>query len=358
MALVRNTAPFLAFDDVPRGRLIELGDHPCGYLEILAGSDRAENTEDYFALCVAAHHATVATFVPTDVDSKIRGLLWRETRDRSALGRMLELTIRAGRWSLDGISRRACSIADLGPVSGHNGEWLSIMAGAVGACIRVHDDELAAQAGDAIDAELRRECAAFRQAFETRGLELDVLRLAATLTHNVGDLDQGISFWPKSENYRAMRDRFARLAHENREPYDGTFQLAAKIYRVAMSAEGHRHYPLREPRCLRRSPDFLLPLGPFFDDWGATIAGHPGLTDDERAEVLAALVTGCRKIQGQRGYYRAIAGMATTLGGRIESIVRRMPSAARSDWKDPELRKRVAVPRSSFESMMRKMAVR
>jgi len=31
---------------------------------------------DYFALCLASHFSTVATFVPTDVDSKIRGHCW------------------------------------------------------------------------------------------------------------------------------------------------------------------------------------------------------------------------------------------------------------------------------------------
>jgi hypothetical protein len=151
-----------------------------------------------------------------------------------------------------------------------------------------------------------------------------------------------------------MRQRFGRLAHENREPYESTFQIAARVYRAAMASEGHRHYPLRGPRALRQSPDFLLPLGPFFDDWGTTIGSHSGLTDDDRAEVLAALVTGCRKIPGQRGYYRAIAGMASALGGRIDDIARRMPSTARSDWKDAELRKQVSVQRVSFESMMKK----
>lgn len=34
---------------------------------------------DYFSLCLASHFATVATFVPTDVDSKIRGHCWYRT---------------------------------------------------------------------------------------------------------------------------------------------------------------------------------------------------------------------------------------------------------------------------------------
>ncbi len=73
---------------------------------------------------------------------------------------------------------------------------------------------------------------------------------------------------------------------------------------TGLSAEGHRHYPLRPVKALRRSPATLLPLCPFLDDWGAVVAKL-----EENDEVLAALVTGCQKLKGQQGYYRAIAGM-------------------------------------------------
>src|SRR5438046_876031 len=35
----------------------------------------------YFELCLAAHHATVASFVPTDVDNQIRFRLWHPALD-------------------------------------------------------------------------------------------------------------------------------------------------------------------------------------------------------------------------------------------------------------------------------------
>ncbi len=64
------------------GRLIELGNSSDGFLRMLANWQnilrasltREEQLQDYFALCLACHHATVATFVPTDVDTKIRGI--------------------------------------------------------------------------------------------------------------------------------------------------------------------------------------------------------------------------------------------------------------------------------------------
>lgn len=367
LGLVRNTAPFLidrfAEAPLPAGmRLIDAGGHPLGYLQVLQGAEsisrlsEADQVEDYFAFCVACHHATVATFVPTDVDSKIRGLLWRQTRDREAMRRMFHFTLRAMKWSLSGISKRATELAQVGPVSGHNGEMLSILAGALGSFLRVGDEEYAEKAAAAIHEELEREAAELRFAMRTRGCELDVHRIAASLTHNAGDLDQGISFWQTGERYAAARKRFGRLAHENTTPHEGAYQTAARIYKKAMSAEGHRNYPLRGVKPLRQSPDLLLPLSPFLDDWGAMVARHPSLTMADRAEVLGALLHGCSSIPNQRGYYRAIHGMAGVLENRMEVLVKSLGSKARSDWKTPELRKQISVPRVSFESMMKKLA--
>ncbi|HBY59114.1 MAG TPA: hypothetical protein DEH78_04790, partial [Solibacterales bacterium] len=332
--LVRNAAPFLALPRCePACRLIALD----GYREILSFAEAFDGdselsddqwTEDYFAVCLAAHHASVATFVPTDVDSKIRGLLWGDVqRFPEARERMFRLALRALSWPIDGISRRATELAGVGPVSGHDGERLSVLAGALGSFLKGGETALAEEAGAAIERELAREAAEFRYALATPGAELDLLRLAATLTHNAGDLDQGISFWPKGEAFAAARARFGRLAHENSKPFGGAFQAAAQIYQRAMASEGHRNYPLRAVRALRRSPDFLLPLGPFLDDWGAIIATHPGLALEERAETVAALVAGCRKIPGQRGYYRALAGFMNAFPGSVETVVRLLPTS-------------------------------
>jgi hypothetical protein len=311
-------------------------------------------TEDYFALCLACHYATVATFVPTDVDSKIRGLLWRQARDTDTLRSMFQFAARASLWSTARISKRDTHVPATGSVGGHNGEIVSVLAGALGAFLRIGDDKSAAEAESAIDAELTREAVALRWALEQPGHELDVLRLAATLTHNAGDLDQGISFWPSGERYSVAKARFHRLAHENRLPYGGAFQIAAKLYRDVMASEGHRNYPLRAVRALRQSPDFLLPLSPFLDEWGTVIATHPLLTDSDRAETLGALLDGCRKIPGQHGYFRAIHGMADALGSRMDQIVSMLPASGRSYWKDANLRRTVSINRVSFESSMRK----
>jgi hypothetical protein len=130
----------------------------------------------------------------------------------------------------------------------------------------------------------------------------------------------------------------------------GRFSLAVRVYQhTGLSAEGHRNYPLRAVKALRRSAATLLPLSPFLDEWGGVVAQL-----EESHEVLAALVGGCQKIQGQQGYYRAIAGMRTASPGDFERAAARMPNASQRLLRAAELRKLIDVPRVSFESMMRK----
>lgn len=371
LALVKNTAPFL-FDSavtpdevVPAGsNLMDLGKHPRGFLRILRQAENfhgtptpsTEDRQNYFALCLACHHATVATFVPTDVDSKIRGILWRQNEDQATLRRRFDFVLDAMNWELKGISTRATELSGVGPVSGHNGEMLGVLAGGLGSFLFIGDTEYAEKAAAAIDAELRREVHEFRHVLGMKGQEIELLKISMSLLHNVGDLDQGISFWKHREPFDGFRALFGKLGHENTRPYGGGFVVAGALYKNIMASEGHRHYPLREVKCLRKSSDLLLPLGPFFDDWGAIIGRHPTLDDEERAEILSALLQGCKKIPGQKGYFRAIAGIANATESSFERICKLMPASSRSLAKDPEVKKKISVSKVSFESGMRKQA--
>ena len=311
---------------------------------------------EYFTLCISAHHASVASFVPTDVDSKIRGLLWRRAQSEASVGAMLEATLRWRDWDVPLVSRRYIHVEGLGTHSGHDGERLSVLVGALGRALQLGFAEIAARAAAAIEAELAREAAAFHALAGAPGHEIELLCVAAFLTHNVGDVDQGLSYWPKSDSHREYAQRFGRLAHENTRPFDGAFQRAAALYRVALAPEGHRNYPLRGVKWLRRSHDYLLPTAPFLDDWGESIGRDARVTDGELAELLEALVTGARKLKGQRGYYRAIAGLIAGCGARLDAVAARMRASVRTEFRSSELRKLVSVPRVSFESSMKKLA--
>jgi hypothetical protein len=348
IAQVRSTAPFLAarLPAAESARLIDLGDSPDGFLRVVAswenllrpGLTTDEQLQDYFAFCLACHHATVATFVPTDVDTKIRGIVWRETRDLEALRPMLRFALTSRTWSEDGISVRAVR-----GVSGHNGEQWSAIAAGLGYLLELGDTASADEALAAIEAEIDREQAAFDSVCAQRDAELDLLRLSMTLAHNRGDLTQGMGFWKHTPvTVPVMEHLSAR----------GRFAPAVFIYQhTGLSAEGHRHYPLRPVKVLRQSPATLLPLCPFLDEWGGVVSRL-----EESHEVLAALVLGCQKVQGQQGYYRAIAGMRAASPGAFDRAAARMPNAAQRLLRDAALRKLIDVPRVSFESMMRKRA--
>jgi hypothetical protein len=345
---VRNTAPFLdaRLPATESGRLIELGNSSIGFLRILANWRNAlrsgltceEQLQDYFALCLACHHATVATFVPTDVDTKIRGILWRESRDPEVLRPMLRLALAARAWTEDGISVRSVR-----GVSGHNGEHWSAIAGGLGRLLELGDTAAAEEAQAAIEAEIDREQAVFNEVCAEPDAELDLLRLSMTLAHNRGDLTQGMSFWKTNPDNARLKEHFAAR---------GRFELAVRIYQhTGLSREGHRHYPLRSVKALRRSAATLLPLCPFLDDWGKVVAQL-----EESHEVLAALVIGSRKVQGQQGYYRAIAGMLAASPAAFERASARMPNSTQRLLRSAAMRKLIDVPRVSFESMMRKRA--
>lgn len=367
IALVDNTAPWLERRQVESATLgVLAGSGAHGYLDVLSAA-RARAVEaseealssregllDYFALCLAAHHATVATFVPTDVDTKIRGLLWRRVRDEESMAAFLNVASAFCTWDVPAVSRRFVVVEELGCFSGHDGERLSVLVAALGRAMQLDLREHAEAARSLVAAELEREERAFER-LERRGGdgELDLMRLASIMTHNAGDIDQALSFWPKSEAHREESARLGRLAHENTSPLRGAFARAARIYKATLSPEGHRNYPLRAVRALRASPDFMIEIAPFLDDWGARLASSHYFEDGDRAELVEALVLGCRKLEGQRGYFRALVGMQEALGGRFEEISRKLPAAVRADLKSTEMRKALSVKRVSFESSMR-----
>jgi len=233
-------------------------------------------------------------------------------------------------------------------VSGHDGERLAVLAGGLVAARGARDVAGAAELADAIDIELCREMGAFEAAEREPGAELELLRLAAVLTHNAGDLGQGLG--------TEAEPRFAELARRGPARYGGAFARAAALYRELLAADGHRNYPLRKPRALRRAQALLLPIAPFLDDWGERVARSSELDGAERAEVVAALVDGCRKIPGQTAYFRALAGLERALprGLADAELAQHLPVSVRRELRSAGLRKRIAVRRESFEASLRK----
>jgi hypothetical protein len=82
-ALKKNTNTYELTEPYLNISLEELSSRKNGWLYILNSkysspnlSSSADERINYFALMIACHFASVATYVPTDVDSKIRGHCW------------------------------------------------------------------------------------------------------------------------------------------------------------------------------------------------------------------------------------------------------------------------------------------
>lgn len=363
LAWIASSCPFLtpqiAAVRTPDARPRLVGVGPTGWLHVLAAGPAligakpsSETREDYLALCLAAHHASVGSYVPTDVDNKIRGELWRR-QSGEALHRRWQLARQAFAWSTTGVSTRV-EFTGEGPVSGHHGEWLGVAGGALGAALLAGDQRIADEARTWMQDELAREARAYVAAEQAARDGSDehavaLTRLAWILTHNVGDVDQGLSHWPTGAVgalLAADRRTFAELAHEGPQRFAGVFHRAKQVYQL-VAAEGHRHYPLRAVKALRTDAALLLPLGPCFETWGATVATSPALTDHDRADVLAALCSGIGKISGQIGYHRALQGLATIAGG-LASLAKRLPAAAVHELDHPTVRTQLKLSREAF----------
>jgi hypothetical protein len=287
-----------------------------------------DNSSGYLALLLAAHYATVATFVPTDVDARIRHHAWQAITDIDRLKDACDVVDRIAAWDARVVSDRFDESAARGPLSGHDGEWLAVRAGALGRAGTLNSEALVERLAAQIDLELAREEDILREAINQPKCMLSVCTIVA---HNLGDLSRVVSEWPKHQLLTPIRDRYVRLAHENAVTKRGPF-IAAGILNKALTAhENHRFLPLRKPRALRASRDLLLPIGPWLDAWGEKIAESPHLETRDRAEVLAALLEVHGRDASQEGCLRAIAGIHRRLRGGIEVLVPDLPARMRKD---------------------------
>ena len=362
---VRNTASW-ALDGAATGWRSALLDAPAFAARLDAGGPSSPGRmAEHLRLMLAAHFATVGTFVPTDVDTRIRHHAWQEVEDPESLAALVAVVDEAARWDPREVSARVLSVpladgAGQATLSGHDGEWLSVRAGALGRALALEakgadvEATLEALVG-AVDVELAREAHAFRVASGPGKTAdpLHALRVATTLAHNLGDLSRVVEEWPcKSERARALQARFAKLGHVAADRHDGLFALAGQVNKAVMALENHRFLPLRRPRALRRARALLLPIGPFFDAWGATIARHPALELADRAEVLAALLDGHEQSPTQHGYLRAIAGLHHAHPGGVEAICAELPARARKRVAVGAVREAFGVTPERFEARM------
>ena len=338
---VRNTAPFL-FEAPPYPV-----SGPLSYLRRLQDADaRPLNAASYYTLCLSAHWATAGTFVPTDVDNAIRWRLWQDAAP-SQCAAFAERVLESLSWDYRPMTGRAVLAPGGDRLSTHEGTWFSVAVGAY-AATRAKDPALAARVLDAMVAEAERERAVFR-AIADSGDGVAVLKASALIAHNFGDLDRVADQWelpPDDALKRALYD----AAKPGSALFDGLLGWAGELNQRFLSADNHRHYPLREPRALRRTADLLIGVGPFFDDWGRRVARHPALSREDVAEVVRALLDGWARLHGPVGYARALAGILDGFPGGRSALSKLLPGADRRQLESGPVKAAMDLPRERFEA--------
>ena len=296
---------------------------------------------------LAAHYATVATFVPTDVDAHIRHHMWMLVGDAETFARAQACIDEA-------VARdpRIVSARVTDGLSGHDGEWLSVRAGALGRALVLRLEGEATLLAAEIDTEIEREQRVFAEALERGAPATTTLALATTIAHNLGDLSRVVDAWPKGARESELCERYSRLGHADGARQRNGFLVAGALNKELMAHENHRFLALRKPRALRRGRVLLLPVGPWFDAWGETVCRSELLDDADRAEVVAALVELHLRSPTQEGCLRALAGMHRETRGGLSSYGTALPARLRKELGRGRIREAIDVPRERFEARL------
>ena len=126
--------------------LAAMAHDPQGWEKILLSTKITEllpNTEqptevqriDYFALCLASHFATSASYAPIDVTANIIDYCWL-TSSPVVLEKQFEVLKSALHWDAQEVGRRSLKIKPvdaINPFSPHDGDMMGVLVGAIGA---------------------------------------------------------------------------------------------------------------------------------------------------------------------------------------------------------------------------------
>lgn len=261
----------------------------------------------YFDLCVSAHWASAGSFCPTDVDNAIRFHLWNKPETVDFVEGMWRTTEESLGWDYSHATHKVVSQNPQSRVSTHEGTWFSVAVGAYAAAIKLKNEAWKNRLFEIIATEMEREASICEYWFKEDPLSF--IRLTPLISHNLGDFDRVVEL-----SHLPKHDPLVTKYHLLGERPGTLFYLACQFYKKHMSADGHRHFALRNPKCLRLHHELLLGIGPFHEKWGEMIALTPLLTIGEKAEVALELADGWQRLKGDTwGYARAFSGFQRTI---------------------------------------------
>jgi len=233
-------------------------------------------------------------------------------------------------------------------MSTHEGTWLSVAIGAYCALINQDMKSLADEVADVILAEIDKEQDIMTQLREDRD-HINFIRSAPLMAHNFGDLDRVMVQWQMNEEDPFCKKIF-KLGHQLNEAYSPILVYAGKVNKEFTSKENHRHMSMRQPKCLRKSYKFLIPVGPFMDQWGHDIGSSDLLTIEEKAEIVTAFYEGYKRQEEAFGYCRAHGALIRSLDGGMDELSQHLPFDLVSEMNNSEFTKLANVSQEEFEN--------
>jgi hypothetical protein len=279
---------------------------------------------EYFYLCCSAHWATAGTYVPTNVDNQIREGLWKHEKINSAIEKMVKITMDAWNWDYQQVTNRKSYHPKNDQVlSTHEGTWLSVAIGAYNALLKNKRLNLAMDMEQIILAEIEKEEKILIE-LQAQGDHINFLRTCALIAHNFGDLDRVIEQWQMPED-NLFRKRIFKLGHKLNLSYSPIIAFAGQVNKAFLSVENHRHMSLRAAKCLRKSNKFLIPIGPFMDEWGKILGESSQLSLQDKGEIIIALFEGFKRQDHAFGYARVFAGLISNLPEGLKTLEAYIP---------------------------------
>ncbi|MFP5386929.1 MAG: hypothetical protein ACLGHN_12670 [Bacteriovoracia bacterium] len=308
---------------------------------------------EYFYICMAAHWATAGTYVPTNVDNQIREGLWKHKEIGAHIEKMARITVDSWNWDYEQVTNRKSYNPDNGQVmSTHEGTWLSVAIGAYNALVKNKKSALAKEVADVILAEIEKEEKLLTELREKRD-HINFLRSTALMAHNFGDLDRVIDQWQMSED-DPFRKRIYKLGHQLNENYSPVLAYAGQVNKTFLSVENHRHMSMRQARCLRKSYRYLIPVGPFMDQWGEILGTSAGLSTSEKGEIVICLFEGFKRQDQAYGYARAFRGLVHALPEGLDTLSQDIAFDVALEIKKSKFSQIADMPQEEFESEFKK----
>ena len=306
------------------------------------------NLSEYFHICLSAHWSTAGTFVPTDVDNQIREGLWKHSSIQKHIERMTQLTIESWKWDYTQVTNRISYNRENKQVlSTHEGTWLSVAIGAYCALKKYDMHERAKDVANVILAEIKKEEQLLLRLREDRD-HINFIRTAPLVAHNFGDLDRVMVQWNMHESDNFCKSIY-KLGHILNDSYDPILVYQGQVNKEFTSKENHRHMSMRQPKCLRKSKDFLIPVGPFMDDWGEILGKSKKLDLSEKAEIVSALYEGYIRQDESFGYIRAYKALIGTLENGLKDLEQTLPFDLISTLKTSNFSKLAEISKEDFE---------